>query len=113
VSEASGPASAQDETGAGDTALFRLRELRRSFKPGLVEIEVLKGLNLELQRSEISVILGPSGSGKSTVLNLLGALDRPSSGQVIYSGVDLAQLSEEERDFFVEPRWALSFSSTT
>jgi putative ABC transport system ATP-binding protein len=60
---------------------------------GEVEVPVLRGVDLEIPRRRLTVILGPSGSGKTTLLNLIGGIDRPSSGAVLFDGLDLAGLS--------------------
>ena len=67
---------------------------------GEVVVHALRGVDLELYQSEFAVLLGPSGSGKSTLLNILGGLDQPSSGTVVYGGQDLAMASERERTRF-------------
>jgi lipoprotein-releasing system ATP-binding protein len=59
-------------------------------------LEVLSNVNLQIVRGESLAIVGPSGSGKSTLLNIIGTLDRPSSGQVLLDGRDLSNLNEEE-----------------
>lgn len=59
-------------------------------------LELLRGINLELARGASLAIVGPSGSGKSTLLNIIGTLDRPSSGNVILSGRNLSSLNDEE-----------------
>src|SRR6187549_1062854 len=59
-------------------------------------LEVLRGINLELARGASLAIVGPSGSGKSTLLNIIGTLDRPSSGTVVLSGRNLSSLTDEE-----------------
>lgn len=59
-------------------------------------LEVLRGINLELARGASLAIVGPSGSGKSTLLNIIGTLDRPSSGDVVLSGRNLSSLNDEE-----------------
>src|SRR5687767_3799574 len=61
---------------------------------GEVEVHALRGVSLDLLESEFLVLLGPSGSGKSTLLNILGGLDVPSSGTVIYRGQDLTSAGE-------------------
>ena len=61
---------------------------------GEVDVHALRGVSLELYESEFLVLLGPSGSGKSTLLNILGGLDVPSSGTVIYRGQDLTAADE-------------------
>ena len=59
-----------------------------------VEVRALDNVNLRIEDGDFIIILGPSGSGKSTMLNMLGALDRPTSGSVILDDVDLARLSD-------------------
>jgi lipoprotein-releasing system ATP-binding protein len=75
--------------------LLQVRELHKSFTEVGEEIHVLRGLDLELAEGERLAIVGESGVGKSTLLHILGTLDRPSSGQVIYRGSDLSSLSED------------------
>ncbi len=64
---------------------------------GEVDVHALRGIDLSLHESEFLVLLGPSGSGKSTLLNILGGLDVPSSGRVLYRGQDLTAADEEVR----------------
>lgn len=75
--------------------LLQVRELDKSFTEVGEEIHVLRGLDLELAEGERLAIVGESGVGKSTLLHILGTLDRPTSGQVIYRGSDLSSLSED------------------
>ena len=63
---------------------------------GEVEVQALRGVSLELRESEFVVLLGPSGSGKSTLLNILGGLDVPTSGSVMYRGRNLTTAGERE-----------------
>lgn len=67
--------------------------VRKTFQHGDRSLEVLRGINLELKAGEIAAVVGASGVGKSTLLHLLGTLDRPTSGQVIFDGVDVTKLS--------------------
>jgi lipoprotein-releasing system ATP-binding protein len=78
--------------------LLRLVEVIRRFDSpeGAAAITVLDRISLEVQSGETVAIVGPSGSGKSTLLQLIGTLDRPTSGQVLLNGKDLATLSEAE-----------------
>ena len=69
--------------------LLSVRDLHKSFAEGSVEIHVLRGLNLELAEGERLAIVGESGVGKSTLLHVLGTLDRPNSGKILYSGKEL------------------------
>jgi len=71
---------------------IRAREVYKSFQIGGGTVEVLKGVDLSIEKGEFAAIVGPSGVGKSTLLHLLGALDRPSAGEILYEGVSLGQL---------------------
>jgi lipoprotein-releasing system ATP-binding protein len=73
---------------------LRVRELRKSFRTGGEELHILKGVNLTVRRREFLAIMGPSGVGKSTLLHILGGLDRPTGGEVWYTGVEISRLSE-------------------
>ncbi len=73
------------------------RGVTKSFREGGLAVEVLRGADLEVARSEIVAIIGASGSGKSTLLHVLGGLDAADQGSVTIEGRDLAQLSDTER----------------
>jgi putative ABC transport system ATP-binding protein len=77
-----------------DKTLVRIDNVSRNFKRGSEEIHVLSGLNLEVKEAEFLALMGPSGSGKSTLLNLIGGLDRPSSGTVQIGADRVDQLSD-------------------
>jgi len=79
---------------AGREAVFRVRGLTRVFRMGEVEIHALRGVDLDLYAGEFVVLLGASGSGKSTLLNILGGLDRATSGEVRYRDFDLGRADE-------------------
>jgi len=75
--------------------IIELRQLRKSYGQGTpVEAEVLHGIDLVIAAGEFAALTGPSGSGKSTLLNIIGLLERPSSGQLLIDGVDTASLDE-------------------
>lgn len=74
--------------------LLRIERASRVFQMGEVEVAALDKVDLSIQEGELLVILGPSGSGKSTLLNLIGGMDRPSSGQVWYQGTELSGLGD-------------------
>ena len=78
-------------------ALIVARGLRKLYTMGRSELEVLRGVDLTVQRGEALVIMGASGAGKSTLLHLLGGLDAPSSGEVSLDGADIYRLSGTER----------------
>ncbi len=76
--------------------VLRALDLSKVYHMGEVEVHALRNVNLELKQGELAVILGASGSGKSTLLNIIGGLDTPSSGKVIYQDQDLSLLSNWE-----------------
>lgn len=71
--------------------------LSKTYFDGVADVEVLRGINLTVSRAEIVAIVGASGSGKSTLLHLLGGLDKPTAGNVLIAGQEIAKLSEAER----------------
>jgi putative ABC transport system ATP-binding protein len=77
-------------------ALVRVTDAHKVYARGAERVDVLKGLHLEVQPGEFLALMGPSGSGKSTLLNLIGGLDRPTSGQVVVGGRDLTRASSRE-----------------
>jgi putative ABC transport system ATP-binding protein len=77
--------------------LLETNELRKTYKVGTVEVEALRGVNIKIHEGELIAIMGPSGSGKSTLMHLLGAMSKPSSGQVLIDGQDIAQMNDSER----------------
>jgi lipoprotein-releasing system ATP-binding protein len=76
--------------------LFQAEGLTKAFRLGEKEIRVLKGIDLEIRRQETIAILGVSGVGKTTLLHVLGALDRPTRGRVVYRGEDLFTRSDKD-----------------
>jgi putative ABC transport system ATP-binding protein len=72
-------------------AVFEARQLTKVYLMGEVPVQALRGVDLDLYKGELAVLLGPSGSGKSTLLNILGGLDVPTSGQVRYVGHELTE----------------------
>jgi putative ABC transport system ATP-binding protein len=72
------------------------RDLTKVYKMGEVEVQALCGVSVQIRRGEIVAIMGPSGSGKSTLMNILGCLDRPTSGEYILDGASVATLNDDE-----------------
>lgn len=75
---------------------FAVRGLTKVYQTGAGQVHALRGVDLDIRRGEIIVLLGPSGSGKSTLLNILGGLDRASGGSVMFEGRDLIQATDRE-----------------
>ncbi len=70
--------------------------LTKVYKMGDVEVRALRGLSLSIERGEVIAIVGPSGSGKSTLMNILGCLDRPTTGEYLLDGESVAQLNDDQ-----------------
>ena len=77
-------------------SIVRVTDVTKSFQMGKIEVEALKGVSLEIAAGDYISIMGPSGSGKSTLFNMIGGLDKPSSGKVFIDEVDIAQLDAYE-----------------
>lgn len=79
--------------------MIRLDNIRKSFKVGDTQTEVLKGINLEIKKGEFVAIIGQSGSGKSTLMNILGCLDTPTSGKYELDGKDISKFNKDELSY--------------
>lgn len=77
-------------------ALIELKNVNKTYRHGSQEIRALSDINLSFANGEFAVLAGPSGSGKTTALNLIGCLDHPTSGQVLFNGQDLGQSSKRQ-----------------
>ena len=73
-----------------------LKDIHRSYELPRITVEVLKGINLEAEQGDFIAIMGPSGSGKSTLLNIIGCLDRPTSGRYLLDNVDVSTKNDNE-----------------
>ena len=77
-------------------AVIEVKDLVKDYKLGEVPVHVLKNISLEIARGDFVAIMGPSGSGKSTLMNILGCLDKPTSGTYTLDGISVGQLNRDE-----------------
>ncbi|MEL6101242.1 MAG: ABC transporter ATP-binding protein [Pseudomonadota bacterium] len=80
-----------------ENLLISLRQIRRVYGSGAAEVRALDGVDIDITPGEFVAIMGPSGSGKSTAMNVIGCLDRPTSGQYRFNGVEVGGLSNDQR----------------
>src|SRR5512136_1273582 len=76
--------------------VIEAENLSKVYRMGEVEVHALRGLSLKIARGEVVAIVGPSGSGKSTLMNIIGCLDRPSSGEYILDGERVSNLKADQ-----------------
>jgi putative ABC transport system ATP-binding protein len=77
--------------------LLEAREIRKIYRLGDIDVPALDGVSATIEKGEFMAIMGPSGSGKSTFMNILGCLDKPTGGQYLLEGIDVAKLDRDER----------------
>ena len=77
--------------------IIETRDLRKIYRVGDIDVQALRGVNLEVARGEFLAVVGPSGSGKSTLFHVLGGLTSPTSGTVLIDGEDISRMSEGQR----------------
>lgn len=76
--------------------IIEIKDLWKSYGRGEAKVDALKGINLNINQGEFTSLLGPSGSGKSTLLHILGAMDKPTGGQVFINGRDIVTLNDRK-----------------
>ena len=89
--------------------MLQIKNVTRFYKSGLSEVQVLKNINLEVQEAEAICLLGASGSGKSTLLQIMGTLDRPTSGEVTFDSINLFDMNDDELSCFRNEKMGFVF----
>lgn len=94
------------------STILNTKDVCRDFKTGNdIVVNALKNVSVDIEEGKLTVLRGPSGSGKTTLINILGALDYPSSGEVWFGGEDIIRLSEKKRDSLRRYDMAFVFQS--
>jgi len=99
------------EGGAAGRPIVEFQDLVKVYHIGAVEVRALDGITISIREGGFIAIMGPSGSGKSTLLNILGCLDRPSSGRYLLGGEDVSELSDDELSEIRSRRLGFIFQS--
>src|SRR5674476_524982 len=77
-------------------AVIEIKDLVKDYRLGEVPVHVLKGISFQIERGDFVSIMGPSGSGKSTLMNILGCLDKPTSGTYMLDGISVGNLNRDQ-----------------
>ena len=91
--------------------MLRLVDIQKSFRLGTIDVEVLRGVDLEVAEGELLSIMGPSGSGKSTLMNIVGLLGRPTAGSYFLDGRDVSSMKDRELSAFRNTHIGFVFQS--
>src|SRR4030081_2786365 len=76
-------------------SIIQLHNIQKSYLMGKLELRVLKGISLDINKNEYVALMGPSGSGKSTLMNILGCLDSPTAGKYVLNGHDVSKMPDD------------------
>ena len=92
---------------------LEIKGIKKSFGQGDSHVEVLKGLDLEIEKGEFCVLLGPSGSGKSTLLNIIGGIDSADEGSITIDGERLEDMKEKKLSMYRRNHLGYIFTNNT
>jgi len=96
---------------SGNGHILNMQNLCKSYQLGTVEVKALRDINLTINQGDYVAIMGPSGSGKSTLLNMIGCLDRPTSGDYFLGGQDVSKLEDDDLSLIRGARIGFIFQS--
>lgn len=94
-----------------DQEIIRLENISKTYRLGQISVPALKGVHLTIRAGEFTAVVGASGSGKSTLLNIIGCIDSPDSGKVLLTGIDVHQLSDDQRSDLRNQKISFIFQS--
>ncbi len=89
---------------------LEIKGIRKSFGTGESRVDVLKGIDLDIEKGEFCVLLGPSGSGKSTLLNIIGGIDGADAGSITIQGEHLEDMNEKKLSLYRQKTFGIYFS---
>ena len=92
-----------------DEIILEARNIKKKFRQGDREIEVLKGVDFKVKRNSVNSIIGVSGAGKSTLLHIMGALEKPTSGNIVFDGMEIQNMNNDELAGFRNKKIGLVF----
>lgn len=94
-----------------ETILIELKNITKIYPLGLTKVKALDRLNFSVKKGEFTAVIGPSGSGKTTLMNLIGSIDEPDEGTILFENRDVSHLSDKERSQFLNEKLGFIFQT--
>ena len=91
--------------------IIQLKNVNKTYKKGIIKVDALKNINLNIEKGEFTVLAGPSGSGKTTLLNIIGAMDKATSGEVVINGTNIENFSVNDASDFRRDKLGFIFQN--